>query len=61
MPLGQHVHYLTDKIAMEQKTIDDLVWEAKTPEDFFIVACKESVLDHLEALLDEDEVYYVDF
>jgi hypothetical protein len=61
MPLGQHVQYLTTKISMEQQMVDQLFWEAKSPEDFLEGARRESLLEHLEGLLEDGEEYYCEF
>ena len=61
MALGKHVQYLSKKVNMEQQLVDTLFWDARTPEDLLVAERRESLLDHLESLLDDGEEYYCEF
>jgi hypothetical protein len=59
--LGKHVQYLSKRISVEQQIVDELFWSAQTPEDFIEGARRESLLEHLEGLLEDGEEYYCEF
>ena len=61
MPLGPDVRYLSDTIKEEQKVVDDMFWGAMTPEDFIRACRREIVLQCLEDLYEQGEVYDMSF
>lgn len=61
MPLGPHVKYLSDTIKEEQRLVDDMFWKGMTPEDFALACRRETMLQYLEDLYEQGEVYDVSF
>jgi len=61
MALGQHVTFLSNKVAQEQKMVDEMFWTASTSEELLAAERRETALEYLEELLDDGEEYYIAF
>ena len=55
------VRYMAEVLKEEKKTVDDLFWEAMTPEEFALACMAETNLQYLEHLYEEGEEWYVPF
>lgn len=61
MALGPGVRYLSDVILDERKALDDMLWDAITPEEFIAACRQETLLIYLEELVEDGEEYWTEF